>query len=144
MDPLFEATASAAEIAEALRMWPELEGKRVRPLLVTAFGDIFVETDAGDVWLASPVELSCEQIASSVDEFQRLFSDPDWAASRLRIEVALAARDNGVERPHDQVFAIAPHPAFTGHLLEGELMPMTLRLWHHLALQIREQTSPTI
>jgi hypothetical protein len=46
-------------------LWPELAGKRIRPLLVTAFGDIFVETESDEVWVASPVELTCEGVASS-------------------------------------------------------------------------------
>jgi len=141
MDPLFVATPGETEIAETLLMWPELGGTRVRPLLVSAFGDIFVETGGGEVWVASPIELSCERVASSVEELQRLFADPEWAQPRLLTEVALAARDRGVNRPPDQVFAIAPHPHFTGSIMAGALVPMNLRLWHNLAIQIREQTS---
>ena len=141
MDPLFIATPGEAEIAESLLMWPELTGLRVRPLLVSAFGDIFVEQSSGEAWVASPIELSCDRLASSVEELQRLFSDPDWAQPRLHTEMALAARDRGLNRPLDQVFAIAPHPIFTGSIEAGELVPMNLRIWHSLALQIREQTS---
>jgi hypothetical protein len=141
LDPLFVASPSEAEIGQALDMWPELSGLRVRSLLVSAFGDIFVETDTGDVWVASPIELSFERVASSVEELQRLFSNPEWARPRLLTDVAILARDNGIERLRDQVFAVAPHPRLTGSIVAGKLMPMTLRLWHHLALQIREQTS---
>jgi len=102
MDPLFVANPSETEIGEALRLWPELAGKRIRPLLVSAFGDIFVETDGGDVWVASPVELTCELVAGSVDDLQRLFSDPAWAEPRLMTAVALLARDQGVVRPQHQ------------------------------------------
>ena len=141
MDPLFVATPGEAEIAETLRMWPELSGMRVRPLLVSSFGDIFVEKASGEVWVASPMGLSCERVATSVEELQRLLSDPEWARPRLLTEVALAAHDSGVLRPPDQVFAIAPHPHFTGSIITGKLVPMSLRLWHNLALQIREQSS---
>jgi hypothetical protein len=141
MDPLFVATPSETEIEETLRMWPELVGLRVRPLLVSAFGDIFIEKASGEVWVVSPVELSCERVADSVDELQQLFSDPEWAQQQLLTEVALLARDKGVRRPPDQVFAIAPHPRFTGSITAGELVPMDLRIWHNIALQFREQTS---
>jgi len=140
MDPMFVSTPGEAEIAETLVMWPELDGARVRPLLVSAFGDIFVEKGDGEVWVASPIELSCERVASSVEELQGLFSDPEWAQQRLLTDVALAARDRGVKRPPDQVFAIAPHPHLSGSITAGEMVPMTLRLWHNLALQVREQT----
>jgi hypothetical protein len=141
MDPLFVATPGDAEVAETLLMWPELSGSRLRPLLVSAFGDIFVEKVSGEVWVVSPIELSCERIARSVEELEGLFSDPEWAQLRLLTEVALAARDRGVNRPPDQVFAIAPHPRLTGSIPAGQLVPMSLRLWHNVALQIREQTS---
>jgi hypothetical protein len=141
MDPLFVATPGEAEIGETLLMWPELSGLRVRPLLVSSFGDIFVEKASGEVWVVSPIGLSCERVAASVEELQRLFSDPEWAQPRLLTEVALAARDRGVLRPPGQVFAIAPHPHFTGSIITGKLVPMSLRLWHNLALQIREKTS---
>lgn len=138
MDPLFVATPGDAEIADALRLWPELAGTRIRPLLVSAFGDIFVETDTGDVWVASPIELTCEPVAGSVKELEQLFADPTWAEPRLLTEVALLARDRGVERPSRQVFAVAPHPSFSGSLRVEQLMPMDLALWHHIATQIRE------
>ena len=35
-------------------MWPELAGRRVRPLLVTAFGDVFVETGPAEGVFADP------------------------------------------------------------------------------------------
>ena len=142
MDPLFEARPSEKEIGDALRLWPELSGKRIRPLLVSAFGDIFVETDPGDVWLASPIELTCEPVAKSVEELQRLFSDPTWAEPRLLTEVALLARDQGTERPQHQVFAIAPHPRFTGSIMAGKLIPMDLAIWHQLASQFRDPAAP--
>lgn len=37
MDPLFISTPSEGEIGEALRHWPELAGKRVRPLLEVTY-----------------------------------------------------------------------------------------------------------
>ena len=141
MDPKFVATPGAAEIAETLLMWPELRGLRVRPLLITTFGDIFVEKVAGEVWIASPIELSCERVATSGEEFQRLFSNPEWVQQQLLTEVVLLARDKGVRRPPDQVFAIAPHPSFTGSIKATEFVPMNLAVWHHLALQVREQAS---
>jgi hypothetical protein len=140
---LFVASPGETEIADALRLWPELVGKRIRPLLVSAFGDIFVETSAGDVWVASPIELTCEPVASSLTELEQLFADPAWARLRLLTEVALLARDQGIERPTHQVFAIAPHPSFTGSVMAGRLMAMDLVVWHHIASQLRMPAAPS-
>jgi hypothetical protein len=141
VDPLFISTASEAEIGEALHMWPELAGRRIRPLLVSAFGEIFVETDVGDVWAADPVEMVCQPVAPSFAALEALFADPEWAQERLMTEVLLLARDKGIERPQHQVFSIAPHPSFTGSVMAGTLMPMDLKTWHYIVSQIREQTA---
>lgn len=145
MDPLFVASPTVAEIAEALQLWPELADKRIRPLLVSAFGDIFVETDGGDVWVASPIELACDPVAGSVRELEQLFADPAWAKTRLLTEVALLAQERGIWREPRQVFAVAPHPSFTGSLRVEQLMPMDLLVWHHIAVQLRHSTEhPTV
>ena len=79
MDPTFIATPSESALSAALSVWPELTGRRIRPLLVTAFGDIYVETDTGEVLVAKPIELECARVCDSVEELQKLFSNPTWA-----------------------------------------------------------------
>ena len=146
MNPLFVATRSEASIEAALRVWPELAGKRIRPLLVSAFGDIYVETDEGDVWVAQPLELTCEKIADSVDALQGKFSDSEWAQERLLTEVALLAQERGKTRPENQVFAVAPHPCLGGRIRVESLVVMDVQVWHHICAQLRspaQESSPS-
>ena len=89
MDPAFIATPSEAGILAALSLWPELAGRRIRPLLVTAFGDSYVETDTGEVWVANPIELECSRVTSSVQELQQFFSNTVWAEEHLITDLAL-------------------------------------------------------
>jgi hypothetical protein len=137
MDARFESTPSDEEIVAALALWPELAGKRMRPLLVTAFGEIFVELDTGDVYAADPIELTCERIAQSTQALQTLFSDPKWAQETLITSLALLASERGLKRAPHQVFAVAPHPSLTGKMRVENLMPMDLKVWHHIAAQLR-------
>jgi hypothetical protein len=139
VDPLFVAVPSEESISAALRLWPELGGKRIRPLLVTAFGDIYVETSTGEVWAAQPLELICEKVASSVDSLQAMFSDAEWARERLLTELALLAQEQGKTRLENQVFAVAPHPCLGGEIRAGNLMAMDLEVWHHICSEIRPQ-----
>lgn len=139
MNPLFASTASADSVSTALRCWPELAGKKVRPLLVTAFGEVFVETPTGEVLSADPIELSCQPVASSVDELEALFANPGWAQERLLTEVALLAEERGKQRESHQVFAIAPHPLLGGKIRVENLVPMDLEIWHDICAQIREK-----
>lgn len=137
MDPRFIATPTPHSIAAALQLWPELDGKSIRPLLVSAFGEVFVEEHAGAVWSADPIELKCERVARSLEDFQALFSDPKWAQERLLVEVVLLAEQRGKQRPQHQVFAIAPHPRLGGQIRPETLMPMDLEVWHHICAQVR-------
>ena len=137
MNPLFVSNPSNQSIAAALQLWPELAGKRISPLLVTAFGDVFVQTAEGDVWVAQPLELTCERVAESVDALQKMFSDPDWARERLLTEVCLLADERGKTRAEHQVFAVAPHPCLGGKIRVELLMPMDLEIWHHVAVTLR-------
>jgi len=136
MDPLFIATPSDEAIYEALSLWPELAGRKIRPLLVSAFGDIYVETDVGDVWVADPIEISCYLVAGSVNELQNNFANPAWAEEKLITNLALLANDKNISRDPHQVFGFAPHPSFTGELKIEQLMPMDVNIWHHISLQL--------
>jgi hypothetical protein len=138
MDPRFVATPSEEAIAAALDLWPELAGRRLRPLLVTAFGDIFVEVENDGVWIVDAIELACGKIAESVPELEALFADPDWAEERLITGLLLLAEERGVVRAPHQVFAVAPHPMFGGELRVECLTAMNLEVWHDLCRQFRD------
>jgi len=137
MDPAFIATPTESAVSAALALWPELAGSRVRPLIVSAFGDIYVEKEAGDVWVVKPIELECVRVCGSVEELQKLFSDPEWATENLITDLALLAKQRAIPREPNQVFAFAPHPLFTGSLGIEQLIPMDVEVWHHLCLQLR-------
>jgi len=138
MDPIFIATPSEEAISAALSVWPELAGRRIHPLLVTAFGDIYVETDTGEVLVAKPIELECIRVCDSVDGLQQLFSNAKWAEEQLITDLALLAKERGKSREQHQVFAFAPHPTFTGSLSVDNIMPMDINVWHHICSQLRE------
>jgi hypothetical protein len=70
----------------------------VRALLVTAFGDIFVETTDGEVWVASPIYLEFERVAASVTDVEELSADQPWTDGRLMTGLAMRAQREGVQR----------------------------------------------
>ena len=136
MDPIFISTPNEEAINAALSVWPELAGRRVRPLLVTAFGDIYVETQEGEVWAAKPIEIEFVKICNSVLELEELFSNPEWAEENLITNLVLLADEKGIKREPHQVFAFAPHPCMTGSLDIEHLMPMEVNIWHQLCSQL--------
>jgi hypothetical protein len=141
MDSRFRAFPTEQDIATALNLWPELAAMRVRPLLVTAFGDVYVEVEGGGVYVADPLALECTPVAESISELERLFGDAAWAEERLLVDVVLLAEARGLKRAAHEVFAVTPHPALGGAIQADRLMPMTLPVWHHLAAQFRVQLS---
>ncbi|MBX7220005.1 MAG: DUF1851 domain-containing protein [Blastocatellia bacterium] len=137
MNPIFIATPTREDVANSLSLWPELAGLRVMPLLVTAFGDIYVETQSGEVWVVDPLQLTSEMVAGSSLELQGLFSDPVWAAERLLSDLILLAEGQGKRRAAHQVFSVAPHPCFTGEIHIEHLVPVDLPIWHYICAQLR-------
>jgi hypothetical protein len=136
MDSLFVATPPEDEIAAALRLWPDLAGRRIRPLLVTAFGDIYIEEAAGCIQVVDALELVCEPVASSIAALEQLFTDATWANERLLVEVLLLAKECGLTRSPERVFGVAPHPSFTGHVRVENMVAMDLYAWHHICAQL--------
>ncbi|MDH3523866.1 MAG: hypothetical protein OES32_09795 [Acidobacteriota bacterium] len=106
-------------------------------MLVTAFGDIYVESAAGEILVVDTIALGCEQAAHSVAELESLFRCPQWSEERLLTELALLARDRGISREPYQVFALAPHPCLSGEIRVEQIMPMDLVAWHHICRQHR-------
>ena len=96
MNPLFIATVPASDVARALQLWPELAGRRIQPLLVSALGDIYVEMYAGEVPVVDALDLDCSHAADSVAHLQQLFSDPSWAQERLLTELLLLAEERDI------------------------------------------------
>jgi hypothetical protein len=137
MDTRFAATPETSEITAALALWPELASRRIRPLFVSAFGDIYVETEDGEVWLTDPIALICEPITKSPSAVEALFADPVWAEEHLMTDLVVLASERGAIRPPHRVFALAPHPSLTGTISVDNLVVMDLAVWHHICSQLR-------
>jgi hypothetical protein len=137
IDARFISTPSADEIERALQLWPELAGQRIRPLLVTAFGDVFVETVDGRVVVVDTLELMVSQIAGSHAEYLARFEDDDWVSQRFLGDLVLLAIERGIERQPDGVFAAAPHPCTGAALAVERLTPMPLVAWHSICASLR-------
>jgi type VI secretion system (T6SS) immunity protein Tdi1 len=62
----------------------------LRVLDVNAFGNLLVEDEGGRVWRICPEELSCEIVAPTSRDLDRITSTEDWKMNRL-VDVATAA-----------------------------------------------------
>lgn len=137
MDPRLQATPIPEQLDRALAAWPELAGHALIVLLVTAFGDVFVEVDEGEVWLVSPAYAAVGRVAESRRELAQLFRDPELAARRLGIYEVLRLESEGRTRPAGQVWAHHPHPLRGGVVEGGAYVAMDLDAYHVLAVGLR-------
>jgi hypothetical protein len=140
LDRRYIAVASAEEIAESLAMWPQFAARRIRPLFVTALGDIYYETDSLDVWVASPIDFRFERVAESNAELESRLLDQTFGQRVLQVHLVDRAMAQRPDRQPEQVFAIAPHP-FVHPQAQPTFVVMSLRIWHYMALQIYEQAT---
>ncbi|MFT4588810.1 MAG: hypothetical protein ACI9VS_000879 [Candidatus Binatia bacterium] len=72
-DPKYFIDPGPEKIAEALEDWAwiGLEGKK--PILTTAFGDVFLEDPAG-IWFLDTLEGRLELVCATLPEFESLLS----------------------------------------------------------------------
>ncbi|MDJ0909087.1 MAG: DUF1851 domain-containing protein [Woeseiaceae bacterium] len=129
------ASPSNEDVERALGYWPSLSGP-LKPHVVSAFGDIFFQRTDGSIHRLDPLEGSVSVAASSIDQFNELLDDKDWLEANLMPDFLSVAAERGVTREPHQVFAFAPHPAFTGQLRIDQLKPMDLPVWHMISSQL--------
>ena len=69
-EDLLAPVAGEFDVEEALESWRWLVPDRVRPLVMTAFGDLFLTKDDGTVLFLDTISGSCSPVAESVAEWE--------------------------------------------------------------------------
>ena len=83
--------AGEFDIEAALEDWRWLVPQTVRPLIATAMGDLFMIASDGAVLFLDTIEGTCEQAATSVEDWERKLGDPElvdrWFMPALVMEL---------------------------------------------------------
>ena len=74
---LLAPVAGEFDLAEALESWRWLVQQAVRPLVVTAIGDLFLIAADDSVLFLDTIAGICEQAATSVPDWERGLEDPE-------------------------------------------------------------------
>jgi hypothetical protein len=69
-----------------------------RILDVNAFGNLLVEDAGARIWRICPEELSCEVVATSLEEVERISASDDWRMDHLVAVATVALGSPGVDR----------------------------------------------
>jgi hypothetical protein len=136
MDARLTCNADEGEVRRSLEAWPELSERRVRPLFVSAFGDIYFEAESGEVHVVDTVELEVSLVASSPEAFVAQTETEEWR-DRLMADLVLLACDGGLALGPNEAYGLTPHPWICGTITVEQLQPMPLSLWHRLCSQLR-------
>ena len=112
-------TASATTVRAWRRHWHWQLGEHCEPLLFSALGDVFFQVPAGAVWWLCTSTGTLEQVADSVEAFERrIDSDAanEWFLPGL-IDVLI---EQGKRLGPDECYTFSIFPGFTGGEFRAE------------------------
>ncbi|HKY22537.1 MAG TPA: hypothetical protein VJM31_15095 [Vicinamibacterales bacterium] len=109
----------------------------IAPVGMSAFGSIFFMKRDKTVQCLNPIRGDLRQVAKDYDEFGKHMNTVSWQIENLHSMVVAQVVAMGLERPAEQVYALAPHPNFTsGMSLErSKVMVMDAVVWHSISAQ---------
>ena len=128
------------EDGDLLADWRWLLGDGMRPLLVSALGDVFVADGAGHVHRLETGWARLARIAGSVEEFHDLAREPARIEQWFGAGLVAALRARGLGLGAGECYGFDVPPAIGGDPDPRNLRPTDVAL--HLAIlgQVHEQT----
>ncbi len=124
------------DIKRLVDLWPNTLRGRLRPIGMSAFGDIYFERETGHVERLDVLERGTTSIADSREQFASLMNTPQWQETNLLSRGVELLVERGLRRQSNQCFAFAPHPIFVGKLDWDRVMLMDAFPWHSICSQL--------
>lgn len=81
-----------------LRLWPQTVSGPLRPIGMSAFGDIFLERPAGEVQRLDVLEGGLHHVAESARAFAAMVNSEQWRNEHLMPEVVALLTERGLTR----------------------------------------------
>ena len=127
---------SALDFERLLGLWPHTVVGRVRPIGMSAFGDVFLERPAGEVQRLDVFEGGLHHVAPNASAFATLVNSPEWRTENLMPEVVVLLSERGLRRGPGECFGFAPHPFFVGAVQLDRALVMGAYPWHGICSQL--------
>lgn len=119
--------------------WAWLLQKNYSPILVTAFGDMFLRDENGRVDFLDLISGKLTQVADSVEEMQQLINVRENQVEWLMIEVFAALQTQGVYFGEGQCYSFIQPPVLGGQLEPDNIEVTDIYTHVSLAGQIHRQ-----
>jgi hypothetical protein len=101
------------DVEEALEAWRWLVPQPVKPLFVTALGDLFLAGESGAVFLLDTIDGKCEEVAASVQEWEGKLREPRLLEEWFMPAFVSELREAGVQLPPGHCYS-ATHSIVLG------------------------------
>ncbi|NJD08592.1 MAG: DUF1851 domain-containing protein [Methylococcaceae bacterium] len=126
--------------ATLLEDWEWLIGKAKRPILLTAFGDAFLQ-DAGNgsVHMLHVDSHQISYIAESVDEFESFLSDRNFVGEYFNVQIVGDLKLNGLLLKPGQIYSFKIPPVLGGQYALENVEVTSIAVHFSIAGQIGRQ-----
>ena len=135
--------ASDVDLQRVLSLWPASVHGMLRPIGMSAFGDVYFERPDGAIERLDVLEGGVGRVAPSFFAFRQQMSSSAWQEANLLSEGVALLRERGLSRAAGECFAFVPHPTLTGKLDFGHTMVMSALAWHAVCSQLLDCTPST-
>ncbi|QDT91645.1 T6SS immunity protein Tdi1 domain-containing protein [Gimesia algae] len=93
------------DIDELLNDWAWAMPEPMRPVLLTALGDLFAQGESGAVYFIDVIEGDIRPVAEDGSTFEELLSDTEFVTDHLFPARVVELRDAGIELEANQVYS---------------------------------------
>ena len=124
-------------LSEIYSKWPGMEKfKQIKPLFVTAFGEMIFVGDDLNVYQIDVASLCLNKIEIKESEFKEYINNPETLKNVLMSWLVSQLKKRNLERKKGQVFAFVPHPILGAEINSKSMMVLDLKVWIHICTQL--------
>jgi hypothetical protein len=130
---------SPEDIARALESWGWLPIQSKEPVLVTAFGDIFLESSEG-IWFLDTLEGNLVRVCNSMADLKKLLATEEAENHYLFAGFVERAHHEGMLLEESECYDFKLNPIVGGKIEYENIEPRNFVVAVNIAGQLHEQT----
>jgi len=131
--------ADDPDIAETVREWSWLVEGRVRPLLLTMFGDWFIEREDHSIVRLDAVHGELERVADDIAGLERLLDRVENQIELLRAPLVEELHEANLVPGPRECYAFRHPPILGGAIALENVKLLSIRVWQAIMAQLHEQ-----
>ena len=126
-------------LEELLSDWRWLIDDAYSPLLMTAFGDLFLKSETGGVYFLDLVSGEFNRVAATVNEFETLLRNPEKVEEWLMPDLVMSLREQGMTLEDRECYGYKIPPVLGGEISVENVEPSDLAVYFSILGQIHHQ-----